>query len=125
MCDWERPAGLALGLTFNPSWAVDADASWEAFDKANACERLADIIRIAVEATKDAALPNGLQGLEALGHVWIEASIKAWIEHGQLAARASASAKMVPALVEQALAESRQPFIDECRENSRRARLYK
>src|SRR3546814_18076344 len=84
MCDWERPAGLALGLTFNPSWAVDADASWEAFDKANACERLADIIRIAVEATKDAALPNGLQGLAALGHVWIEAAINAWIEHGRL-----------------------------------------
>lgn len=119
--DEDRHAGLALGLTFNPAWAVDAAASWEAFDKANACERLADIIRIAVEATKDAALPHGLQGLAALGHVWIEAAIKAWIEHGRLAARESASAKKVQALEEQAIAEGRYPFIDEWRETRLRA----
>src|SRR3546814_16424489 len=69
----------------------------------------------------DAALPNGLQGLAALGHVWIEAAIKAWIEHGRLAARESASAKKVQALEEQAIADGRYPFIDEWRETRLRA----
>lgn len=119
--DEDRHAQLALGLEFNPAWAVDTDPSWEAFDKANACERVADIVRVAIEATKEPALPHGLPGLRELGRVWIDAAIDAWIKHGRLATRESTSAKKLQALEEQALAAGRYPFVDEWREKRLRA----
>lgn len=119
--DEDRHAELALGLKFNPAWAVEADASWDAFDKARACERLADIVRIAIEATRVTGLPHGLIGLRELGQIWMQASIDGWIKHGRLSARESASAKRVQEREEKAIAAKQYPFVDEWREKGLRA----
>lgn len=119
--DEDRHAELALGLRFNPAWAVDADPSWEAFDKAGACERLADIIRIAIEATRATDLPHGLPGLREVGQIWMQAAIDGWIKHGRLSARESAAAKKVQEREEKAIAAGQYPFVDEWREKRLRA----
>lgn len=119
--DEDRHAELALGLRFNPAWAIDADASWEAFDKAGAFERLADVVRIVIEATRATDLPHGLPGLREVGEIWMQAAIDGWIKHGRLSARDSASAKKVQEREEKAIAAGQYPFVDEWREKRLRA----
>ncbi|MBA4750780.1 MAG: hypothetical protein H2055_00935 [Sphingopyxis sp.] len=119
--DEDRHAELALGLRFNPAWVVEGDPSWEAFDKAGACERLADIVRIAIEATRVADLTHGLPGLREVGEIWMQAAIDGWIKHGRISARESASNKKVQEREEKAIAAGRYPFVDEWREKQLRA----
>lgn len=114
-------ADLALGLHFNSAWAVEAGRSWEAFDKACACERVANILRIVMEATRGPDQPYGLPGLRDLARVWLEAATDGWIKHGRLSARETASAKKVQEREEKALLAGHYPFVDEWREKSLRA----
>ncbi|WBY17299.1 hypothetical protein PF049_03840 [Erythrobacteraceae bacterium WH01K] len=114
--DEDRHARLALGLAFNPAWSADAGPSGDTFDKADACEKVADLLRIAIEATKEPALPQGLPGLHELGQIWIRAAINAWIEHGRISERENLSLKKLQTLEEQALEAGRFPFVEEWRE---------
>ncbi len=113
--DEDRHSELALGLAFNPNWTVTANSSWESFEKANASEKIADIIRIVLEA-KRTDLPDSLPNLRELGQVWAGAAIDAWIQHGRLDAKENSSTKRLKALEEKALANGRYPFVDEWRE---------
>jgi hypothetical protein len=106
----DRHAELGLGLQFNPKWLADGRQRWEASCKAHACERIADIIRIAVEAKKDAKLPHGLPELRDIGKIWIKAAINGWIYHGRLAHRASA--KTLQEREQKAIAAGQYPFVN-------------
>lgn len=119
--DEDRHAQLALGLHFNSTWAVGAGTSWEAFGKASACQRVADILCVVMEATKDSALPYGLPGLRELAQVWMASAIDGSIKHGRLEALENFSVKKVQVLEEQAISTGRYPFVDDWHEKNIRA----
>lgn len=121
--DEDRYAQLAAGLDFNSAWACQSSSEEEAFEKSEACEKVAIIIRKAIEASVKPGLPNGLPGLRELGRVWANSAIDGWITHGRIAARETLSAKKFLELESQALAAGEFIFIDEWRADELRLLL--
>lgn len=121
--DEDRYAQLAQGLGFNSAWACHDNFDEEAFEKADACEKVATIIRKAMEASAKPGLPYGLPGLRDLGRVWIESAIGGWITHGRVEARETLSAKKFLELENRAITGDRFTFIDEWRADELRLLL--
>lgn len=110
----------ALGLRFYHKWAIKDDEGWDAFRKADACERVANIILSAIEGACESGHSDIVAALQDLGSQWIAAAIDGRIKCGRMSATISETRKRVREIENEAALNGRFPFVNLWREENLR-----